>query len=516
MVKIDLEIHEGVIDIIEKIKAAHDLEIQLWIPEGSVLFENILNLKLLKKETELIGRSLEFITEDEIGQTMISMVENGGPEGIPGDFISKEVSIGGLAKQKIGSIKKKSFSFPPLFGFIKKIRLPRIRLKPLLLILVAGGVIAGGLYFTAFRMPKADIEIVVNSLPLTKSVSVKVKGGVKSDSAKRILGGSFVETTISDSLEGVTTGTKTVGEKAKGKVKIFNKTTAEKEFKKGTELKSSDDDDLVYVLDDTVIVPARTDQDPVNPGDAPTMTPGEVAADVLAKDIGSKYNLKAGSSLEFDDFETSQFIASVIQKIDGGSSETVKVVTQEDIKKVGDELYAGLVQKAPSGLGAGAGQKKIAGSETVTLTIQEANAIVGEEKDKVKVTQTVVVKGLVYSEKDLDKLLSEMIKDLVPDGYEIFSEEREVKVEVLGNTDSAVLTSTEADLQVTLKTYMVPKIDEGKLKEDLRGVSVSEAQKILGSVKSIKTFKIDISSRIPFFQRMPRDTEDISLKIIRE
>jgi hypothetical protein len=90
MTKLELEIHEDVISVINKIKSTNDAGIELIIPEGSVLFENVLNLKILEKEAEQTGKTLHFTTEDESGLNLIAAIKDGvtpsiqnGPEESP-------------------------------------------------------------------------------------------------------------------------------------------------------------------------------------------------------------------------------------------------------------------------------------------------------------------------------------------------------------------------------------------------------------------------------------------------
>ncbi|KKS20553.1 MAG: hypothetical protein UU77_C0024G0009 [candidate division WWE3 bacterium GW2011_GWC1_41_7] len=123
--------------------------------------------------------------------------------------------------------------------------------------------------------------------------------------------------------------------------------------------------------------------------------------------------------------------------------------------------------------------------------------------------------GLVYSAEELDTILDELVKGFIPDGYVISEKERDTNVEVLGNSDSTVLNPTEADLQVTLKAYVVPNVEEDKLKEDLKGKGIGEAQKILGGIRNINTYELHINPNIPLLARIPTNTENISVEIVR-
>ena len=77
MTKLSLEIHDDVISTIYKIKNINDSGIELEIPEQSVLFDNILNLKLIQKEAGRFGATINFVTHDENGNNLIQMLEEG-------------------------------------------------------------------------------------------------------------------------------------------------------------------------------------------------------------------------------------------------------------------------------------------------------------------------------------------------------------------------------------------------------------------------------------------------------
>ena len=116
----------------------------------------------------------------------------------------------------------------------------------------------------------------------------------------------------------------------------------------------------------------------------------------------------------------------------------------------------------------------------------------------------------------MDDLLDQLVQDLIPEGYVLSDEDREVKTEALGNSTSSILNSKEADLQVTLKTYVIPNINVEDLKKQLLNKKPEEAQKVLGSIRNIKTYELKISPSIPLFKKVPSDTSQIIIDIEKE
>ena len=76
MTKIDIEIHNNVIEVYNKIKDIDDSGIEIDIPEGSVLFDNTLNIKLLKRIVQRDGKSIVLTTKDEKGRLLMDIIDD--------------------------------------------------------------------------------------------------------------------------------------------------------------------------------------------------------------------------------------------------------------------------------------------------------------------------------------------------------------------------------------------------------------------------------------------------------
>jgi hypothetical protein len=534
MEKVNVEIHEDVVSVIEKIKNSTSSQVELYLPEGAVLFENGLNLKLIKRESERVGKTVDFFTEDENGLYLIDMIEgvraDASSSDIAEDFISREISIDEIMgveskKKKSMGVKLPSIKAPKikLDGFkLPSISLPRISFKSNLPLIIGGLimliVLGVGGYHLFWRVPKADVKIIVSSQPLIKSVEMEVRTDAKNSAEDRTLKGEVISTTVKEEVSVETTGQKIVGEKAKGRIRIINRTTEDKDFDKGEELYSKDDSDLVYILDDDVTVPGGTSEIPVNPSDPVVITPGNAEADVIAKEIGKDYNIDSGETLKFDDYSSSNYIAEVVEDVDGGSSDTLSIVAQEDLDSLIEKIAESVGTKGADSLknSVKGDQKFVDGSESESLSEETYTASLGDETDEVSLSRTYLYQGLTYNDSELSSLLDTLLEGFVPDGFELSEEDTEVNVEVLGNTDATTLTTTQADLQVTLKSFVIPKLDKDSLKEQLVGIKLVDAQKILGGVRNIRTYELNLNPNIPLLQRMPSNIVNISIDLEKE
>ncbi len=515
MTKIELEIHDDVISTLYKIRDINDTGIELDIPEGSVLFENVLNLKLLEKEADEMGKVLHFKTYDEAGLNLITAINDEGSttsseDGGIIEYRENTSSIGTNSPSRVPMALPR-VSLPKIS--IPSIQIPNIRGKGLYVVIatILLLVIGGGVVF-ASNAPKAQVKIIVSPQTLTKSVPVKVKNGATTSNGTKLLRGFNIDVETTETQSIPTTGEKTIGEKAEGEVKIFNFTSTDTELKKGTELEYKD---YKFVLKEGVTVSAQTVDTTTTP---PTSTPGTVEAKVTAFDIGENYNISKDKSLDVGDYKTSEIVATSTADFKGGESKKVKVVAPADITSLSSKVLTANQENGQKALTGklGKNQKLINGSTKTTLITETYTAKDGEEKDELELTQTIKTYGLVYATDEMDSLMNELIKTMVPEGYVLSTEDRKIEAEVLGNSDTSILNSEEADLQVTLKTFVIPEIKEDQVKKDLAGKSPAEAEKVLGGIRNIKTYSLDINPSIPFMKKVPNNLERISVEIETE
>jgi hypothetical protein len=60
MISLSLNQHDDIVAVLNKVSNVNDSGVELFIPEGSVLFKNPLSLKILIKESEKLGKVLHF------------------------------------------------------------------------------------------------------------------------------------------------------------------------------------------------------------------------------------------------------------------------------------------------------------------------------------------------------------------------------------------------------------------------------------------------------------------------
>jgi hypothetical protein len=371
------------------------------------------------------------------------------------------------------------------------------------------GLAGGAVYAYSYSTPKAEVKVIIESQPLTRSLSIRVEKDSETSAEGKVLRGFGAEASTTETGSLQTTGEKLVGTKATGKVRIFNKTDADKTFEAGTKFYYGN---LVFVLDQQVIVPAREDSMEI----PPVITIGEATADVTAEDIGDEYNIDEGRALEIEGYRTTEFVASSENRFSGGESKTVRVVAEADRTNLSAKTLEANIAKGRTALGGqlAQSQKLINGSTKSLLVTEEFNAAVEDETDTLEITQSITTTGLVYDQRELEEVIDELIKEFIPDGFVASAHDKEINVEVLGNSDSSVLSSEEADIQVTIRTFVAPEVDEEKIINDLVGKNITEAQRIISGIRNLEGYELNVTPKLLSFNRMPKKVENINLEVI--
>ena len=502
MIRVELEIHDDAITAVKKIRSTNDNEVELFIPKNSVLFENVINLKIIQNMSENLGISTVLNTDDDNGNALI--------ESLNGQSISQSP----FETEEPVPIKGKntgSFMLPMPKLRVPKFKVPKIGL--LAALVVIGGLLYFGVNYYEDNTRNAQVNIIVDSQELTRSLTIRIKGDSETKVAEKILKGETVAADIEEFAEMGTTGEKTIGEKAGGKIKIYNRTENSKKLNEGTKLYY---DDLEYLLVDTVDVPGNKLIGTTPDGDV--FQPGEKEAEIIAKDIGPDYNIDKDSEFDVDDYKSTQVYAAALGEIDGGKLEKIKVVSQEDLDNLKKKVEEQSKQPVQDALRKQVvqGKELIKGSETTLVTKETFSKKLDDESDKLTLTQTISSKGLVYKREDIDAMIEELVKDLIPEGFELSDQEKEVNIEILGESTDTVLSFNEADIQLSVKSFVIAKVDEESLREQLNGKTLPEAQDIIRKIQNVKNFSINIYPNVQFLNAMPRNKENIEIKVERQ
>ncbi|MFA9288870.1 MAG: baseplate J/gp47 family protein [Weeksellaceae bacterium] len=222
--------------------------------------------------------------------------------------------------------------------------------------------------------------------------------------------------------EAPATGEREIGEKATGEVNILNFDSSEKTFPRGTELSLGD---LIFTTDSEVKVASSSG---ISSDGSKQSGKAKVAA--TAADIGTKYNIEKGKQLKVSGQSESLFAAVVETAFTGGSEETVKTVSRQDIDKLETQVEE-LLESASDE----EGKPTISGDEVLIPQLTEAEVSdseftreVGEEADEVAITATSETRYVTVNKKLMQEYLLKELKETISKDKNIAPESIEFEV----------------------------------------------------------------------------------------
>lgn len=402
---------------------------------------------------------------------------------------------------------KKKFNWPkiPSLTFFKR---PALSLKSssmiiavaVLFFLLGGGFLLFGWYF-----PKADVVLYVQSQTQEKDFNLVIDPNQEvTDLENYLLPGKLIESEVTGEDSAQTTGEKTIGEKSKGSVVIYNRTDNRKIFPAGTILTGPGN--LRYSLDLETTVASKT----------PDLSSGvdkwgESKTEVTAVDIGSQYNLSANSQFSLKDQPLSSFLAKNEASFAGGTSRQIQAVSEKDQKGLLDMLTQKLLEDGKTKLGAQISEGNTLVSESVSGKAKTTNFDykVGEEAQALLLKLNLNVSGVYYKNEELVSLVSQVMSSSIPEGYSFKKEETTTRFELVKkNTDGSF------EFKVYVKSNLLPKLEPEEIVKNIKGKYPSTAKDYLSKLGGYADSQINLSPQLPgFLGVMPRQEKRISLEV---
>src|SRR5665647_1308424 len=93
-----IDIDEEITSIVDRLRKAIAKEVIIVVPKRALLVQSIVNLKLLKKESDKLGKEISIVTQDKLGKMLIEKVGINVEEKLD-DIESDELSEEGIEKE---------------------------------------------------------------------------------------------------------------------------------------------------------------------------------------------------------------------------------------------------------------------------------------------------------------------------------------------------------------------------------------------------------------------------------
>lgn len=343
------------------------------------------------------------------------------------------------------------------------------------LILIFG---AGFLFW--WQVPKAKVTIYVSPDKLEETTTVLVSSGQNDQTTEeKVLPGEVIVKKESGEKTKSSSGTKVVGEKAKGEIKIF-RSGVEVVLPVGMEILGPGN--LVFTLDNETTVASGS-----------AATPGTKVASVTAEKIGPEYNLARDSSFGVGNFPRSDIEAKNEAAFSGGSSREISAISEEDQTQLEEDLTAELLSRGEEEIRQSLGEEKYLIVESVkAINInKDFSAKVGDEAQSLKLALSLDVEGLSLEKSILIAFANEVLKDKVPSGYVLREDQIDFSFEYLGDKDGLF------ELNLKLTGNLLPQVKTDEIINQIAGKNPAIAREYLTKISGFSKVKFEINPLLP-------------------
>lgn len=478
---------------VEKLKFLHTPKIEILTPDKKVLATALAGaseigaVALMEPENAPSAQEMGFVMGEDVAAKPAPPPPR--PQPIPTAPITKEFFRPAPAVaawvEKIKA-RLRGFKLPRVFG-------P----KPA----VWGGILGSlAILFFVFGWlyPKAEIKIYVEPRRFEENTEISVDLATTSpDLDKMTLPGKPVSIQVAGEKTKSTTGTKKVGDKAKGTVNLQNGTAAILNLAAGTVLTSAGG--LKYGTTQAASVSAALS--PSNPG---TQT-----VELTAADIGAEYNLAKDEIFKVGSYPKADIDAIATADLTGGSSREISAVSADDAKSLLDSLTDELTSQAKKNLLAETPESGVFIDDSLIATASSKvfSSKVGDEASNLKLSLGLKANALVIVKADLVALAKKILTGSAPAGFSL-SEDN------LGFNFTR-LENNRFSLKITAN--FLPDEDLTILTKKILGKGRASVEEKFSSIPGFSRAEIKIKPNFHGLLRtIPLVSKNVSVKIVSE
>ena len=561
-----VEIDDEITSIYDRVKLLKQKEVYLIVPKKAILFQSIVNLKILKSKLESDGKSLIIVTTDRMGRHLAEKVgltvyrrmeieeirafqeetpktriepiqarRNEILKDQPQRSTEKKITIGELIKdfrERSKVNKKNSGGAADFFHFSRPNRkfLALILVVSIALFMLIGYIALPGA--TIYIRPKFDnISHTINVVLADKRKNQSLLGQNK----PHIIASEEVVTTTKQTKVFNTTSKRFDGVNATGKITIMNSAKEEWTLKGGTRFQTKEG--LIFRSKEPAIVPPAT----VN--DLGEEVYGEYTVSVEA-DPFDRYSDPVGERANIGPTRfTIPGLSNYNQKIiwgestepmRGGVTKYEKVVLEEDIEAAKKQIEDNLILMAKEDLRSHIEEMNKMNHthyvllddrrylKTELLDLRISDDLAGSAKESFEVFASIKAQGVAYDSDQLFAVLKKEIKtrthpdmrlqesSVTPDtiSYEVIDEDAElgqikITATIQGIEEYVIDSSMEAGLRFSQK-----------VKEKAIGLSVEEAEGYIGNLPEVDAVRIKLWP--VWLSKLPRVPDNIKIELMEE
>lgn len=393
--------------------------------------------------------------------------------------------------------KKQKINFS--FNFFKKNKFPKLNFNFLWIILI----ILPFVFFIPFFFIKSQITLFMTPYEFNKSVPVTLKTNASPDDfSQSIIPVQKESFEVEAKAIIQTTGQKTIGEKAKGEIIVYNKVDKVQNIPKGSII--TDSTGKKFELTTAISIAASSSN-----LDQGVITLGQTKTVIIALDIGSEFNIASDSQLKFKDYPDTSLIAKTTSTFSGGSRQQIRAVSQEDKtaiqSKIDEEISKNIETKVTQTLGSVSGIIK----ETIQSKKNnlELSREIGEAADELTGTVNASVTVFVLPPETKNQLLSHFLSSEADFNNAEFNPNDFTVSFKINKTETSQATGT-----LTIFGKSLPKIDIPKIQKSLTAKTIKQGNEVIKKMIP-RAYNFHISTSFPL---LPFKAENINFEVKTE
>lgn len=524
-----LNLEDDVTKVINKLKREKSAEVVLVFPKKSFIFSDSINLRLLKKQIDMLNKTASILTMDERGQLF---AEEAGfalkrlptksrstsfsdirprTQRIPKSVAAATAAIAELAAEEttdtiprrasrptsriasraksatpvaaasLASVTSKDNVFIPADSKVtkpkrrKSYRAYVVGFIALVLVVI--------LLLLLVVLPSASVVVFAKSQTVARDLDViaDVKAQA-AESSKLILPAVAVDETqtITDNFQA--NGKKEVGSKAEGRVALYNLTGSPMALKASTT---------------TLTVGSKTYTFKEDQGNVKALTSAAndsnaTVADIIASDGGESFNVPAGTRVEITNqafgSQPQRLYAKTVTQVVGGNSRFISVISKEDLDVAQKELTKRVVDGINANL-AGSKSKLVDGAYNITIVSFTTDKPENTEAQNFSAELKVTITGLAFDENALKNMVRQRILMSLGAGKELRAADKDSVIYRIKNLDAQ---NGIMQLALHYESSAKPVISANELKTKLAGKSKQEASDLILANPDVDRVEITI------------------------
>lgn len=545
-----INLEDDVSRIVQRIQREKSPELILVCPKRSLLFSDSINLRLLKKQVDLLGKEVFILTMDERGQMYAQEA------GFQLKFLPKSSRGGNLSDVRVSQETKKEPAPVAAVSVVAPApKVPQVKItkpvqkvapaittrsaaKPAPKLVIEQSVapkdtatksrsahktykrfLVGFLtislmviVLTVFVvLPKATVAVYPKTEPVTRDWDMRMTtANTQPDTASLIIPAKKIMEVIEVQDKFQSQGKKEVGNKASGTVRIYNFTKLPINLKAGTTTFTIGNKTYVLKEDAMGIKPTTYKNATTKEVDESSLMPPFA---VIATTGGDGSNVPAGTRVEISNqvfgSKPQMLFAKTETAVTGGTSRFLSLVTDQDTisaqSALGDKAVAELRTTIESGGWVLADKSYVLESQGFST-----DKTVGAESPTFTATLKVKVTGLAFNMKDLSGLIEQRINQTLAAGKSLVIESSD---QIDFRVKTIDLAAESAVLMVHFEGKAVPGLDLHDVANQLVGKSQNQVNEILRSKAEIE--KIEITLAPTWQKRFPLFASKIDVSLVK-